>query len=160
MLPQRSSVLPGINPVKALVAVEWTGLMVSWLVFGPEVSRRHMYVLLLMHVIAVALLLRSKGRERLLLIAGMLVCQVGLRIPSGPAFDPVANVFNAVGGPSWCLLLFYGALLNSVLTWLREVSGKPMPDVSLRRHPAIGADRIVRRTGNIPLRAPLTVSPD
>jgi len=160
MLPPRPSILPGINSVKTLVAVEWTGLMVSWLVFGPEVSRRHMYVLLLMHVIAVTLLFRSKGRERLLLIAGMLVCQVGLRIPSGPAFGPVANVFNAVGGPSWCLLLFYGALLNSDLTWLREVSGKPMPDLSLRTHPAIDVDRIVRGTGNIPMRAPLTVSPD
>ena len=109
------------HPREALVAMEWTGLMVAWLVFGPEVSRRHMFVLLLMHIIAVALVLASRGRRRYLLIVGLLVCQAGLRIPSGPFGD----AFNRMGGASWCLLAFYGTLLSSGFEWLRDFPALP-----------------------------------
>ena len=116
MAPARPAFAQSGNPLEALVALEWTGLMVAWLVFGPEVSRRHMYVLLMMHVFAVALLMVSRGRQRWLLIAGLLVCQAGLRIPSGT----FAEAFNRVGGASWCLLAFYGTLLSCGFAWLRD----------------------------------------
>lgn len=104
----------------ALAMIEWTGLMAAWLAFGPEVSRRHMYVLLLMHVVAVALLLVSRGRPRVLLFAGLLLCQAALRLPSGHGLAASARGFNWIGGPSVCMLLFYAAILNAGLAWLRS----------------------------------------
>ena len=63
MAPAGPSLTPGTDPREGLVALEWVGLMVAWLVFGPEVSRRHMYVLLLMDVVALTLLFASQGRR-------------------------------------------------------------------------------------------------
>jgi hypothetical protein len=129
MLPAAGEIASGGNALEGLVALEWTGLMVIWLVFGPEVSRRHMYVLLLMDVIAVALLVASRGRQRIVLMAGLLVCQAGLRIPSGPGFGILAAAFNWVGGASWGLLVYYGTLLSAGFVWLRGGSGVPVPEV-------------------------------
>jgi len=129
MLPARRAIASGENAPEGLVALEWTGLMVMWLVFGPEVSRRHMYVLLLMDVIAVALLFASRGRQRIVLMAGLLVCQAGLRIPSGAGFGALATAFNWAGGASWGLLVYYGTLLSTGFVWLRGISGAPVSEV-------------------------------
>jgi len=126
MFPARPRRTLCVNPLEGLVALEWTGLMVTWLVFGPEVSRRHMYVLLLMDVIAVTLLFASRGRQRLLLVAGLVVCQVGLRMPSGSGLGLWTTAFNWAGGASWSLLVFYATLLSSGLDWVRRLSGPPI----------------------------------
>jgi len=123
MFPARLAQRNSINPVEGLVALEWIGLMVAWLVFGPEVSRRHMYVLLLMDVIAVTLIFASRGRPRLVLIAGLVVSQIGLRMPSGAGIDSWTNAFNWAGGASWTLLVFYAALLAAGLDWLKRLTG-------------------------------------
>ena len=126
MFPAGSSISsPGMDAVEGLVALEWVGLMVFWLAFGPEVSRRHMYVLLLMDVIAVALLCKSSGSRRLVLIAGLVLCQLTLRIPSGHGCGPLASAINWAGGASWALLIFYGSLLSTGFVWMRTVGGAP-----------------------------------
>ncbi len=108
----------GVTALEPLVAVEWTGLMVAWLVFGPEVSRRHMFVLLLMHMLAVGMLFKARGRERLLLIAGMIIGEAGLRMPADSG--TIGTSFNWVGGASWTLLIYYGTLLSACCAWLRS----------------------------------------
>jgi uncharacterized membrane protein YtjA (UPF0391 family) len=124
MAPTGAAIKRGLNRLEGLVALEWIGLMVVWLVFGPEVSRRHMYVLLLMDVIAVTLLFACRGRQRYVLIAGLVVCQAGLRMPSD--FGAWTNAFNWAGGASWSLLVFYAALLSAGFAWVRNPAGEPM----------------------------------
>jgi len=105
-----------------ITAYEWVGLMVAWLAFGPEVSRRHMYVLLLLNVIAVAVLLAPNFKSsRKPLVIGLILFQLALRLPpSGGHFAHAADVWNAVGGPSWCLLGVYATLLWTGLALARE----------------------------------------
>jgi hypothetical protein len=144
MAPAGSTISRRAGPLEGLVALEWTGLMVAWLIFGPEVSRRHMYVLLLMDVVAVALLYASRGPQRALLIGGLLVCQVGLRLPSGFGLGAVTDAFNWAGGASWTLLFFYGTLLSTGLIWFRSLSGAPVLEAlpAPRAKPAWNSPRL------------------
>ena len=108
------------NP--GLAAVEWLGLMVAWLAFGPEVSRRHMFVLLLLHVAVLAVLVSpATGFRRQPLVIALVVWQLGLRLPPSSApFEKASAFWNGLGGPSWCLLFFYATLLWSALDLLRS----------------------------------------
>jgi hypothetical protein len=121
------AVTPGssLNPTSGgVVACEWVGLMVAWLAFGPEVSRRHMFVLVLLHLVALGLL-RSPAAavHRKLLVVGLIVWQVGLRLPPSDSrwFQNAADVWMGIGGPSWCLLCFYAILLWTGLEWARNI---------------------------------------
>jgi hypothetical protein len=121
-----SAITPGssLNPASGgVIACEWVGLMVAWLAFGPEVSRRHMFVLVLLHLVALGLLSSTAaGMHRKLLVAGLLVWQIGMRVPLGHSlwFQNAANAWTAMGGPSWCLLCFYSILLWTGLEWARN----------------------------------------
>jgi len=139
----------GEPALESLVAVEWTGLMVAWLVFGPEVSRRHMYVLLLMHMLAVGLLFKARGRQRLLLIAGMVIGQAGLRMPEGSG--AAGTFFNWAGGASWMLLIYYATLLSTCCSSLHSRRGSSL--VSLPR-----PDGVRSLTGTLHDHAPLDLS--
>ncbi len=105
-----------------LVALEWIGLMVAWLAFGPEVARRHMFVLLLLHVAVLALLISPVAtfRRQSLMIA-LVAWQLGLRLPpSAHSLEKATNFWNGIGGPSWCLLGLYAAMLWCGLDLLRR----------------------------------------
>ncbi len=115
---------------EGVVAVEWIGLMVAWLAFGPEVARRHMFVLLLLHAAVLLLLVDRQARfAKKGLFIGLLVWQLGLRLPpSGmPLFQKIGDVWNGIGGPSWCLLLLYGLLIRTVLAGTRVPASEPNP---------------------------------
>ncbi len=119
--------VPSFDPSsRGIVACEWVGLMVAWLTLGPQVSRRHMFVLILLHLLALGLLYASPpGRNRKLLIAGLVVWQIGLRLPPAhfPWFQNAADAWMGMGGPSWCLLGFYGVLVWGALEWAASVPG-------------------------------------
>jgi hypothetical protein len=119
-----------LNPASGgVVACEWVGLMVAWLAFGPEVSRRHMFVLVLLHLVALGLL-RSPAAavHRKLLVVGLLVSQISLRMPLGHSlwFQNAADAWTGIGGPSWCLLCFYAILLWTGLEWARNIHTEPV----------------------------------
>jgi hypothetical protein len=120
-VPAARAVAP---PQPGVTALEWVGLMVAWLVFGPEVSRRHMFVLLLLHLTVLAVLVSPvAGFSRKPLVTVLIIWQIGLRLPSHLTFFKSASDFwNTVGGPSWCLLFLYSALLWSGLDWARRVT--------------------------------------
>jgi hypothetical protein len=125
MAPTTSQIIVGARALEGLVAVEWAGLMVAWLVFGPEVSRRHMYVLLLLHMLAVGMLFKTRDRDRTLLIAGMVIGQVGLRMPADSG--AIGTMFNWAGGASWTLLFYYATLLSACCSWLRSRHASRLP---------------------------------
>jgi alpha-1,2-mannosyltransferase len=131
MAPRVSEIASGGAALESVVAVEWTGLMVAWLVFGPEVSRRHMYVLLLMHMLAVGQLFKVRGSQRLLLVAGMVIGQVGLRIPTDAG--TAGTCFNWVGGASWTLLIYYATLLSACFSSLRSRQGNMPSNLRISR---------------------------
>jgi hypothetical protein len=125
-----------------ITALEWVGLMVAWLVFGPEVSRRHMFVLLLLHLTVLAVLVSPVADfSRKPLVIGLIVWQIGLRLPPSHQafFQSASDFWNGVGGPSWCLLFLYATLLWSGLDWARHVLTAPPPDNSDRPQPSLSA---------------------
>ena len=131
----------------SVMAVEWAGLTVAWLLFGPEVSRRHMYVLLLLHVVAATLLFTvSRGRLRNIVLAGVAVSQLGLRLPpSGASFAGMTFAWNWIAGPSWSLLIYFMSLLSVTLAEARNrlpvAEAAPVPvfdDEAPEPWPAIG----------------------
>jgi glycosyl transferase family 87 len=134
-LPAARALAP---PQPGITALEWVGLMVAWLVFGPEVSRRHMFVLLLLHLTVLGVLASPVvGFSRKPLVIGLIIWQIGLRLPpSHPAFFQSASDFwIGVGGPSWCLLFVYTTLLWSGLDWARHVRAAPPLDNADRLQP-------------------------
>jgi hypothetical protein len=104
---------------EAVVALEWCGLMVLWLAFGPEVSRRHMYVLILLHAAAVTLLAGASGWRRAWIIAAIVLGQFALRLPSRGPLASIQILFDWIGGPALCLLAYYGTLFCAGLGWRR-----------------------------------------
>jgi hypothetical protein len=111
-----------------LTSVEWAGLAVAWLIFGPEVSRRHMYALLLLDVIAAVLIFAPSSREwRTRLLIGAAVFQLGLRLPpSGGYFENLSFLWNWIAGPSWCLVAFYFVVLAACLAAAGAARGRSL----------------------------------
>jgi hypothetical protein len=113
------------KPLAAVMAFEWLGLMVAWLAFGPEVSRRHMFVLLLFNLTALGLLAVPLSKvNKLPLIIGLVIFQLGLRLPpSNQTFAQASEFWNGIGGPSWCLLIGYASLLWTGLSVEQAMKG-------------------------------------
>ena len=117
----RSDSRPSVPKNGGMVAIEWIGLMVAWLAFGPEVSRRHMFVLVLLHSTVLALLANPENRfRRKPLGIALVVWQLGFRLPPShsPIFPKAGDIWNGIGGPSWCLLFLYASLVWSGLQWI------------------------------------------
>ncbi len=97
--------------------LEWVGVVSMVLVLSPQTTIRHLFLLLLGTTVAAGLLvLRSttpgSRRPRWVLIAGLVVLIFGLVLPpGGPQFKEALTWWRAVGGPSWCVLVFLCCLL-------------------------------------------------
>ena len=121
----RSLISAPASLVSAVTSYEWSGLMVAWLAFGPEVSRRHMFVLLLLNLVAVGILIAAArhGINRRPLLVGLVVFQIGLRLPPAKWHAP-SEFWNGIGGPSECLLFYYATLLWTGLAVARALAEK------------------------------------
>jgi hypothetical protein len=104
----------------ALRYLEWTGLIVAILAFGPQTQGRH-FVLLLPLYLGTAVMLRSPRGPRLPVVLGLLIIQAGLILPPAnhDTYIRAVEWWRAVGGASWCLLVLY---LCYVWTGLRTAA--------------------------------------
>jgi hypothetical protein len=119
------------QPYRAVVALEWAGLTAFVLVFSPQTNPRHLYMLLIVQVLAAVLLLvPRRGVPRWPLVAGTVVLAIGLNLPPGGAgFNAQVRWWHGVAGPSWCVLVMYATVLWTGLCYartLREVA--PLAD--------------------------------
>lgn len=108
----------GAPPWRALVAVEWVGLIVAVLCFGPQTNMRHMSLLLVVLSPGVALLLFGAGLARRPLLIGTAALVLAIILPPGGAgFDAARDAWFRVGGPSVCMLCYFAALAWTGLAW-------------------------------------------
>ncbi len=110
------------QPNARVALLEWTGLLVAVLVFSPQTTNRHMFLLTFATVVAAAIILTTTHtRSRWLLIAGLVIMWLGLTLPpGGEKFREALTNWRAIAGPSWCVLIMYFTLLWSGLKTLHQ----------------------------------------
>ena len=108
-------------PGPAVVLLEWCGLIVASLAFSPQTMVRHTFLLLLVNLTVAAILLAPRaGVRRWPLAAGVIVMQLGTRLPpNASAFLKWRTAWNSIGGPSWCALALFISLLWTGLEYVR-----------------------------------------
>lgn len=120
------------QPLAALVAFEWAGLITACMVFSPQSTGRHMALMTLVSCLAAMLLffpVNSQTRRPVMI--ALLIFIAGLTLPPGAKpFYPLVNAWRFVGGPAWCALAFYLVVLDRGLAWLRARGpASAVPDV-------------------------------
>lgn len=120
----RSGIIETRPPLAAVVALEWTGLIVASVVFSPQTEARHMVVLMIAASLSAVLLLVPRvGVGRGLLLAGVIIAQLGLLLPpGGESWRQAQTAWRGVGGASWCVLVMYAILLWTGLKYARAVA--------------------------------------
>ncbi len=112
-------------PWRGLLSVEWIGLLLLMLVFSPFTNSRHLYMLLDVNVAAGVLLLGTGGRVwRWPLLVGVVVMAVGISLPPGGTvtFDRADVFWRGVGGPGWCMLAMFTALIWTNVRYQRTAA--------------------------------------
>ncbi len=107
---------------RAMTAMEWSGLVVASLAFGPQTNSRHLTMLLLPIVMAVGIVLAPALRARRWpLVLGLVVLWAGITLPFGSdsARDAI-DQWRVYAGPSWCMILMLLTLLWVGLEDARE----------------------------------------
>lgn len=118
------------GPRAGLVGIEWVGLVIASLVFGPQTTSRHMVQLVPLIILGLALLLVPRFRRDFWMIgAGIVLVSLALVLPPGQANEGAVRIWRAVGGASWCALILLFAAVDRGLKVLAErPSPAPPPD--------------------------------
>lgn len=117
--------VPATN--QGVIGMEWVGLVVASLVFGPQTTTRHLIQLVALFVLA-SLFLVNQSRNPLvssrwpLVLAGAAVTLALVLPPGGAQFESALNTWRAVGGSSWCALIFLFLTLDHGLKFLQTRS--------------------------------------
>jgi hypothetical protein len=108
---------------ECLTWLEWGGLIVAVLAFGPQTQGRH-FVMLLPLYLAAAAMLRHPKAPRWPVLLGLLALQLGLLLPPGGAarFERAVQVWRGIGGASWCLIVMYLCTLAAGLKTARALT--------------------------------------
>ncbi len=105
----------------ALLTLEWAGLIVATLVFGPQSTARHFFLMFLPIMVRRALLIHLRDKAaRLALLVTLALMWASLALPPGQG-DEVLNPFRIWGVPSWAALLLYFTTLWAGLRHVREM---------------------------------------
>lgn len=109
-----------LRPRREHALTEWCAVVMGLLIFAPQTTTRHMYLMLVPNV-AAALLLLTPGRGRWPLLAGVVAFQLATRLPpGGDAFKDAVEAWRWMSGASWGLLAM---LLGFVAVGLRRSGG-------------------------------------
>lgn len=133
---QRGGDLELSHPNSRVALLEWTGLLVAVLVFSPQTTNRHMFLLTFATVVAATILLTTNdARSRLLLVAGLIILWLGLTLPpGGETYRHALTTWRAIAGPSWCVLVMYFTLLWAGLRTLSHDPQETRPPGSVARN--------------------------
>ncbi|MDA8156131.1 MAG: glycosyltransferase family 87 protein [Actinomycetota bacterium] len=113
--------------MRGVTALEWAGLVVVVLAFGPQTNSPHLSMLLLICMTAVAVLMApSRSVPGKPLIIG-LVLMVGALVlpPGGIGLNRAVDFWRNCFGIVWCVLAMYVTLLWVGLRRLKEYAGPP-----------------------------------
>lgn len=110
--------------MRALVLLEWAGLIVGALAFSPQSTVRHLYLMLFVVLVALGLAFepaREGGaRHRWVLAGALLVFWLGIILPPGASTTP-GNLWHWIGGQLLVSLLLFFCTLWCGLARAREL---------------------------------------
>ncbi len=105
----------GRGTMRAVVAFEWTGLVIASLAFGPQTNSRHLTMLLLPIVTAVAVVMAPGRRSGAWpLVAGLALLWAGMTLPFSTGSEgtrDAIDVWRVYAGPCWFMLAMLLTLL-------------------------------------------------
>lgn len=105
---------------RGLIALEWSGLIVATLVFSPQSTARHFFLVLFPLMFSVAMLIHlPSARAKVIIGLTIAAMWAALALPPGLG-DEVINPFRIWGVPSWAALVMYFVALWYGLGWLKE----------------------------------------
>ncbi|QOJ00596.1 MAG: DUF2029 domain-containing protein [Phycisphaeraceae bacterium] len=125
MFAGRGGLAEGRGLWRGVAGVEWCGLIVAVLALSPQTMVRHSFILLPVHMLAAAVVLVPRaGVARWPVVAGVVVYQLGARLPPGnvEAFKPALEWWQGVSGSTWCLLVMVLTLAWSGVEYARASS--------------------------------------
>jgi len=105
------------QPFRALVALEWAGIIVVSLAFGPTTNTRHLVLLAVYIAAGCALLLApvASPRQRQLAAIALAITYCGIETGLWARHD-INTVWSAYGGQGWAMLAAYLVLLAAGMT--------------------------------------------
>jgi len=126
------------SPLAAVALLEWSALVVLVLVFSPQSTGRHLFLATFATVVAASVLTvpALATRQRVLLVAGLLLFFVGSTLPASRELVIVDGTFQDkpwtwrwVGGASWCALaaalVFSWVGLKAAAKSKRQIASAP-----------------------------------
>ncbi len=113
-----------MQPFRAMVGLEWAGLVTAALVFSPQTNTRHLFLAMLVTIPAAALLLAAPlGKTRWVLALATAIMFLGFVLPPGKSEAALqsANIrWTSVGGACWCLLMVFLTVLSVGMKYVGE----------------------------------------
>ncbi|MFK7759108.1 MAG: glycosyltransferase family 87 protein [Phycisphaerales bacterium] len=100
-----------------LVSLEWSLLCITFLIFSPQTTKRHMIMLLLPMILTSTLLLVPKAKQsitRYPLLIGVFLVMIGSVMPPASAENALA-IWRSISGLSMCVAIFTVALIWTTL---------------------------------------------
>ena len=115
------------EPFPAVTVIEWCGLLFAVLIFSPQTSIRHTYLLLFVHQVAAYLaLVKRPGVARWPVIVGVVVFQAGSRLPPGNVgIDRWVDAWRSIGGAGWCMMAMFLGFLWTALSFIKGERATP-----------------------------------
>jgi hypothetical protein len=117
---------PRAEPGARMATLEWATLIVLALVFSPQTTARHMVLMSLVYVVAVAVLLAQREKQSKIILIAAIAFMVGaLTLPFGNSASQAVWTWREIGGASWCAILFLLALV-----WIGSLAARQHVDLS------------------------------
>lgn len=119
------------TPRRALVGIEWVGLIVAALAFSPQTTTRHMAMLLFAHLLAaLVLLVPRRGVKRWPVVLAVVLMVLALNLPPGhPPFYAGVEWWRKVGGAGWTSVAMLMLVIWTSLRYVRAVNeARPLED--------------------------------
>lgn len=111
---------------RAVVMLEWTGLLVAVMVFGPQTNPRHMLLMLPLATIAgLLVLVPNPGVRRLPVLAASVFLLLAFVLPpGGESTEHLVHAWRWVGGVSIATLTLLFVTLHAGLGWARGLDSE------------------------------------
>ena len=100
-----------------IVSMEWSLLIITFLIFSPQATKRHMIMLIFPMILASTLLMVPKAKQsvvRFPLLAGAFLVLLGSIFPPADAVNALAT-WRAISGLSLCIIVLTIALIWTTL---------------------------------------------